>query len=310
MTMWEKLTLAGMFGVSLLGLAQSPGEVPGNVSPSALAFYNPGPAFKNEQTLAVFPPSGEASTVSLPFGLGNMAASPDGEALYAQRFFDPTGPNSGLYKIEFGPTRASRVIGSEGLSSINGIAVSRTKIVVSAGYLNSAGFLDEKSCGMYELTLAAAKVKKILSSSDCKYKASWTSISLSPDGERAIAVREGGLELVNLGTGTIRVLGDGFFAVAWSPNGLWIAALEHGGRTRTMLFDTSSFSKRRELPSSEAIWSPDSRHLVAVGQQSRCGGYSGTLQLIDIESGEISTIPGSVCKITHTLVGWITVLER
>ena len=309
MILFRKLTLIGTFGLSLLGVSQSRDGDSASTSSSALAFYDPGGPLKNEQKLVVFPAGAQALTIPLPFGLGNMAASPDGKALYAQRFFDPTGPNSGLYKIEFGPTRASRVAGSEGLTSVYGIGVSRTKLVVSAGYLSSAGFLDEKSCGMYELTLTTGKVRKILSNSDCKYRSSWGSISLSPDGEQVVAVRERRLELVNLGTGAgaVRSLGDGFFDAAWSPNGLWIAALEYGGRSRTILLDASSFAKRRELRSSEVIWSPDSRHIVAVGQQSRCGGYSGTLRLIDIESGEISTVQNSACKITNPLVGWINV---
>ncbi len=253
------------------------------------------------------PTGAEALTIPLPFGLARIALSPDGKALYAQRFFDPTGPNSGLYKIEFGPTRASRVAGSEGLTSTSGIGASRNKIVVSAGYLNSAGLLDEKSCGMFELTLASGKVKKILSNSDCKYKSSWSSISLSPDGEQVVAVRERRLEVISLESGAVRLLGDGFYRAAWSPDGLWIAALEYNGRYRTILIDTSSFSKRRELPNSGIVWSPDSRHIVAVGQQSRCGGYSGTLQLIDIESGTISTILGSACKVNSSIIGWVNV---
>lgn len=303
------MTLAATFGLSLLGLAQSRDGASATPSTyfSGPAFIDHGPAFKSEQRLVVFPAGAPVLTIPLPFGLGYSRPSPDGRALYAQRFFDPTGPNSGLYKIEFGPTRASPVAGSEGLSSVYGIGVSRTKIVVSAGYLNSAGFLDEKSCGMYELSLASGRVRKIQSNSDCNYLSSWHSISLSPDGEQVVAVRERRLELVNLGTGAVRTLGEGFFDTAWSPNGLWIAALEFGGRRRTILFDALSFVRVRELPSSEVIWSPDSRYIVAVGQQSPCGGYSGTIRLIDIESGERSTIQGSVCKVTHTLVGWINI---
>jgi WD40 repeat protein len=215
-----------------------------------------------------------------------------------------------LYKIEFGPTRASKVAGSKELTSVFGIAVSQTKIVVSAGYLNSAGFLDEKSCGMYELTLETGKVRKVLSNSDCEYLSSWGGISLSPNGEQVVAVRKRRLELVNLETAAVRSLGDGFSVAAWSPDGLWIAALEYGGRSRTILFDASNFAKRRELPSSEVIWSPDSRYIVAVGQVFLCGGYRGTPHLIDIETGKTSAIRGTACKVTNTLSGWINVAEQ
>lgn len=309
--MRQELILAGIFGLSFVGLAQSPGGKSTPIPTYAPAFYDdPGGTFRNEQRLVVLPFGAEAFHIPLPFGLGGIAMSPDGKALYAQRFFDPTGPNSGLYKIEFGPTRASRIAGSEGISSTYGIGASRTKIVVSAGYMNSAGFLDETSCGMFELTLESGKVRKVLSNSDCKYKSSRSSISLSPDGAQVVAVRERRLEIVNLGSGAIRSLGDGFYRAAWSPDGLWIAALEYDGHYRTILIDTSSFSKRRELPNSGIVWSPDSRHIVAVGQQFRCGGYSGTLQLIDIKSGEKSTVPGSTCKVNSSIIGWVNLMAH
>ena len=184
------------------------------------------------------------------------------------------------------------------------------KLLFRRATLNSTGLLDEKSCGLFELTLASGKVRKILSNSDCKYKSSWGSISLSPDGEQLVAVREHRLMLINLGTGDVRSLGDGFFATSWSPDGRWIAALEYGGRSRTVLMDTSSFSKQRELPSSEVVWSPDSRYIVAVGQQTRCGGYSGTLQLIDIKSGQKSTVPGSACKVYSSIIGWVNLATQ
>jgi hypothetical protein len=202
----QKLTLAGVFGLSLIGLAQSRDGEPATISSYAPAFYDPGEAFGNMQKLVVLPTGKEALTIPLPFGLGYMAASPDGKALYAAKFHDPTGSNTGLYKIDFSPTRASRVLGSEGLVSIYGIGASRTKIVVSAGYLNAVGFLDEKSCGIFELTLGNGKVRKILSDSDCKYKSSWGSISISPDGEQLVAVREHRLMLVSLETGDVRSL--------------------------------------------------------------------------------------------------------
>src|SRR5579862_4043011 len=95
----DTFILAGIVGLSLMGLAQSRDGKPASISSYAPAFYDPGGAFKNEQELVVFPPGAEALTIPLPFGLGYSAPSPDGKALYAQRFFDPTGPNSGLYKI-------------------------------------------------------------------------------------------------------------------------------------------------------------------------------------------------------------------
>ena len=132
MKMRRTMTLAATFGLSLLGLAQPrDAESPTTSAPSlAPALYYPGGAFQNEQKLIVFPASAQAFDIPLPFGLGYSAPSPDGNALYAVKLFDPTGSNTGFYKIEFGPTRAVRVAGSEGLLSVYGMGVSRTKIVV------------------------------------------------------------------------------------------------------------------------------------------------------------------------------------
>jgi len=299
-----------MLGLALLGLAQSGDGEPASISSFAPALLEPGEkAFGDDEKLIVLPTGAEALTIPLPFRTGYIAPSPDGRALYVVRFIDSPQSRSkaGLYKIEFGPTRATPVAGSGGLFSISSIGSSENKVVVSAGSLDSAGHLDEKSCGIYELTLVTGKVRKILSNSDCKYKSSWTSISVSPDGEQFVAVHETRLMLMNLETGAVRSLGDGFYKAAWSPDGSWIAALEYGGRSRTILLDTSTFSKRRELPKSGMVWSPDSRHIVVVGQQSRCGEDSGTLELIDIENGKVSPVKGTACKVTSAIIGWLNV---
>ena len=113
-----------MFGLSLLGLAQSRDGEPAPVSSFAPAFLELGEkAFGDDEKLIVLPTGAEAITIPLPFRTGYVAPSPDGRALYAVRFFDPPQSRSkaGLYKIEFGPARASPVAGSGGLFSIYGI---------------------------------------------------------------------------------------------------------------------------------------------------------------------------------------------
>jgi hypothetical protein len=253
------------------------------------------------QKLVVFPIGAQAFNIPFPFGLGYIAYSPDGIILSKVR---RDGPNTGLYKIEFEPTRASLVPGSAGLTSVNGIGASRAKIVVSAGYLRVT------ECGMFELTLESGRVRKVLDNSDCKYLSAWQSSSLSPDGGRVVAVRRHRVELVDLGAGTVRSLGGGFLEAAWSPNGLWIAALENGGRDGTILFDALSFTRRRELPNSDVVWSPDSRYLLAGRQGFGCDPYWGTLAMMDIESGKLSTIQSSVCKVHDVRIGWVSVTGR
>jgi hypothetical protein len=72
----------------------------------APALYDPGPSRGDAPKLHVFPLDGQSFTLPLPFQIGTFAVNRDGIALYAPRFFDPSGPNTGLYRIEFGPTRA------------------------------------------------------------------------------------------------------------------------------------------------------------------------------------------------------------
>lgn len=269
------------------------------LSTSAPAFYDPGPVRGSAPKLHVFPLEGQAFTLALPFQLGTFAVSPDGTALYAPRFFNPSGYNTGLYKIEFGPTRAKALSGSEGLISINGIAASSTKVVVSAGYLTN-GLVSR--CGLYELMLSSGDVRQILSNPDCKYVSSWYSISLSPDSRKIVAVRKHRLELIDTETSEVQLLGDGFNYTAWSPDGHWIAA-DNGAHT--ILFDATTLKKRKTLPPSEVIWSPDSHSILASRSHLRCGPDFGTLELIDIESGKTTTIRSSVCQISMLVFGWI-----
>jgi len=272
----------------------------------APAFYDPGSVRDDSPKLQVFPLGSEPFTVALPFQLGKPAASPDGTVLYAPRFFDPSGPNTGLYKIEFGPLRATRLHGSEGLTSVYGIAASSTKIVVSAGYLTN-GLVSR--CGLYELMLSSGDVHQILGNSDCEYLSSWYSIGLSPDSRRIIAVRKHRLELIDTETGAVQSLGDGFNYAAWSPDGRWIAALDDQGE-HTVLIDAFTFIKRRTLPPSEVIWSPDSHAILASGPHVHCPLDFGTLELIDIESGKRSIIRSSTCRISMLVFGWINVASR
>jgi WD40 repeat protein len=208
-----------------------------------------------------------------------------------------------LYKIEFGPIRATRLHGSDGLASIYGIAASSTKIVVSAGYFTNGAV---SRCGLYELMLSSGDVHQIVGNSDCEYSSSWDSISLSPDSRRIIAVRKHRLELIDTETKAVQSLGDGFFYAAWSPNGRWIAALGDNG-DHTVLFDAVTLDKRKTLPSTAVIWSPDSHAILASRGHWYCGPDLATLQLIDIETGRSSTIRSSTCKISELVTAWINV---
>ncbi len=304
MSMRKAAFVAATFVMAVQCVAPLQSDEPRVFAP---AFYDPGgPRRTDAPYLHVFPVNGPSFTLALPFQLGRFAASPDGKSLYGQRFFDPSGPNTGLYKIEFSPPRATRLAGSKGLTLASSIAASSTKIVVSAAYLTDGGPVSR--CGLYELMLSSGDVHEIVSNSDsdCKYISSWTSISLSPDSRRIVAVRKHRLELIDAETKVVQSLGDGFYDAAWSPDGRWIAALGDNG-DHTVLIDALTLTKRKTLPPSEIIWSPDSGALLASRLRLRCPPDFGTLELIDIESGKTSIIRSSNCQISMLVFGWINV---
>jgi WD40 repeat protein len=262
------------------------------------AVYRSGGAFTGNQQLIVFPIVGKEFSIPLPFALGRFTFGPDGKALYAQAFIESPGvrPSPGIFKIEFNPTRVNPVLpGSAALGSANSLAVSKRqdKIVVSA-------------CGVLELDLAEGKARKVLEGPGCHYKTAELYLSLSPEGDQAVACHNHSLELIDLIHGSTKSLGEGFQEASWSPDGKWIAALEAGGQERTILIDTSDFTKRRTLANSNAQWSPDSRYLLAWRAHALCGPYFGTLETIDVETGKESVIESSRCKVSESTTGWIS----
>jgi WD40 repeat protein len=215
-----------------------------------------------------------------------------------------------LQKIEFNPTRVSPVAGSIRLGVIHSLAVSRLqdKIVVSLGY----PYFGDVGCGIFEISLQDGKVKKVVENSDCppglhNYLSAWLTISLSPDGQKAVAIRKHRLELIDLKAVRVTVLGSGYQKAAWSPDGKWIAALEYSAQEwKTVLIDASSFVKRRTLPNSDVEWSPDSRYLLAWQKDGRCEYNFGTLEALDVESGRMLTFDSSWCRVNEATTGWVS----
>jgi hypothetical protein len=317
------LILAAAFGVSHLVSAQHPNGGHDASGGYRAAFYSSGAAFTDEQSLVVFPFDGEAFSIHLPTALGRFAFTKDGKILYAEaRAWRPNRRNSSsypdvasspsLYKVEFNPTRTSPVPASAGLGPLFSIAVSQRqdKIVVSGKYEHT----ENVECGLFEISLLDGRVRKVLDNPECLlpgssgYLAAWLTISLSPDGQRAVATRKSHLELINLTRATVKDLGDGFVKAAWSPDGKWIAALKDQGNDqwKTMLMDTSTFEVRRALGNSDVEWSPDSRYLLAGKPDDQCENGLGTLETVDIESGRRTTIASSKCKINEVTTAWVS----
>lgn len=130
-------------------------------------------------------------------------------------------------------------------------------------------------------------------------------LSLSPDGERAVARHNDRVELIDIAGGTAEPLREDFFIAAWSPDGKWLAALERGEKGHTILLDAKTLTPVRVLGPSELDWSPDSQYLLGMKQHDWCGPYSGTLETINIETGERTTIKSSKCHVNQATTGWV-----
>ncbi len=110
------------------------------------------------------------------------------------------------------------------------------------------------------------------------------------------------LDLIDLAHATTKSLGD-LSRPAWSPDGMWVAAIEWS-RERLILLDTSDFSHRRHLgPTFETAWSPDSKYLLVWKYHFlKCGfGFdvppAASFEVVAVESGKRSLIRSSQCQL-------------
>jgi hypothetical protein len=185
--------------------------------------------------------------------------------LYAEGFSLASSPlpdeNIPLYKIEFNPIRVSPIPGSTGLTRIRSLAVSQKqdKIVISA----RTKLRSDLGCGVLELKLSHGKLRKILDDPDCNASQrnsslSWRSLSLSPDAETAVAIRDRRLELIDLVHGAVRAVGDNFYRAAWSPDGKKI----EGTKTYVVQFRQQKRSRRMKLAARRQL--TRSSHLLSL----------------------------------------------
>jgi hypothetical protein len=299
------LSSVAVTGLTAAVLAQlREAKKPDSCSYSA-AFYSSATAMTGSPELTVFPLDGKAFAMPLPFPLGAFTYSPDGKALYAVAGLDPRNPRGpgGLLRIDFNPIHVSPVPGSLALGvSRLAVSVHQDKIIISGAYQPG----NDVTCGVFELSVPSGNVRQILQQPDCDAASSWAYLSLSPDGERAVATHNHRLELIDLVHGTIKSVEDGLLMASWSPDGKWLAALENGGRGRTILMDASNFERRRFLETSDVKWSPDSRYLLGWKKLDFCGPDFGTLQMVNIENGKIITIKSSRCRVNQTTTGWLS----
>jgi len=251
------------------------------------------------QSLEVFPFASKAFDTPLPFAIGPFAYSPDGRALYAKVLRFGT---CGLFRIEFSPTRATPIPGSETVG-VGSLAVTQRgdKLVIAGGQRGAP-------CSIFEFVLASGAVRKLISASPCdpmKITTHWGHLSVAPDGNRATALRNHRLELIDFSKGTAAAIPGEFVLGTWSPDGKWLAAVKSGSDT-TFLLDSTTLRQRRVVGPTLLVWSPDSRYLLADKRRTLCGLYAATLEVVDVETGARTEIASSRCRVDRNTVGWVS----
>lgn len=273
-------------------------------------------SYPGVRVLNLFPLDGPARAVALPDNLPSdfspVAFGPDGRTIYGVS--RRPGEGSGIWKIEFRPTRASRVPGSNGLAGIwhLTVALHSGRLLVSGPSKRT----DSGECGSFEIdpetgafrTLRAGKFP------DCGASAG----PISPDGKRAVTSAGKQLALIELETGATHVIkgidagdlsGPGFPIVSkceWSHDGRWIACNRDD---RIVLIGVDNTSERKHLGRSgggSVQWSPDSKEILLAKSQFVCGfGAWGSLWVVDVSTGKRRMIKSSHCEIVPSLIGWI-----
>jgi WD40-like Beta Propeller Repeat len=291
-------------GFAALIAGQRSGQAQGTLQSFNAAFYSSG-AMPGTPRLSIFPLTGSALTVTLPFVFGAFTFGADGKKLFAVPLHGhPEEPLHGLFVIELNPVRAAPVRGSESFVIVSlAVPAGSGKVILTGGHhVNRA-----TDWGIFELDPSDGGVKIV-----ARHEAPgpgvngelWSDVSVSPDGTRAVATRHKKLDMIDLLKGTVESLGSDLEQGTWSPDGKWLAVNDRKN-VRTVLLDAATLAPRRRFPWSHLRWSPDSRYLLGAVAHDPCGSNFGTLQAINIETGEETEIPSSRCKIDSVTTGWV-----
>ncbi|MEP6756571.1 MAG: hypothetical protein ABJA67_13780 [Chthonomonadales bacterium] len=251
--------------------------------------------------LRVFPVSGGDFAMSLPVSFADLTYAGDGLSLYG---FGPgrEGPK-GLARAELKSLRVTIVPNTNAFKMVSGFAISPKQdlIVISGSYKGP----ESPGCGIYEVKLPGGQVRRIAGNPYCEQEHSWVGLSLSPDARSLVAYRKPTLEVIDMESGHIRTIGEGFIGGAWSPDGKWLAVLEADGHNRTELLNSITMKRLRVFGTSNLAWSPDSRLLLAQRTEHCSPGWSSLVE-IDVESGKETPIEGSHCKVNLNTAGWVS----
>lgn len=253
------------------------------------------------QELVVFPFEGQAHKISLPFPLGIFAFADNGRALYATPLYPNATLEGGVFRIDLASLTASVVPGTIGVHPVGLAVVNQRKAILLS-------VATRRSCKLIEVGLVSGATKTVIEDSHCEpsdLKFQWTGLSVSPDGRRAVALRQAHLEMIDLDSGATRTL-DGLIQGTWSPDGKWLAAIEEK-KDETILLDATSLVRKKILEGQALRWSPDARYLLN-GRSSlvKCGlGEVQTLETIEVATNKRTDVRSSACLVDRNTIGWV-----
>jgi Tol biopolymer transport system component len=267
-------------------------------------------AFVKDGRLIVFPFDGNESSVELPATPGAVTFSADGRTIYGV-VSPQAGVAARLVAVGIKPSVVGSLVGSGGFSSVNGVAVSASggNMIISGRYENGGA----QVCGLYDLDINTGRVERVVENvgGGCDFLSSWSNLSMSPDGSRVVGtVKKGEVGIVNLSEHRIERVWPGT-AASYSPDGRWIAAISFATPMEIELINASDLSKQRGLGNDDTgrlQWSPDSRYLLVWKADASCGvgpAYFGTLQALDVETGQRAPISSSKCRVNLMTTGWV-----
>lgn len=219
-----------------------------------------------------------------------------------------------LIRIDLAPVHVSTVADLDGLDYVAGLVVTHREDTI---LLTAAGWEGHFVCDLFAINPSGQNFRMIQPRFGC------TLLGMSPDGTKVSASSQSAIRIVDLETAVAESLVGEFLKGVWSPDGRWIATVESSprngpGLSRTILVDAEEPSRRRDIGGEvghDAIWSPDSRHLLYSEWSARCPGHSPidpgptplTLFITHVETGERSEVSESRCKVNAYLkLGWVS----
>jgi hypothetical protein len=269
---------------------------------------------KPSHDLRLFPKDGTATVINIQFPVETVKFAGDGRSLYASLPLDQrTKLQPSLVRIDFNPIRITELTGTQGFM-VNDFAVTQdgSKAVISGRHREGAF----EKCGLFEIAVSTGVARQVLAA-ECNYPWSWTDLAISPGGDRAVANygnthtdHNYRLDLIDLAQGTTKSLGD-LSRPAWSPDGMWVAAIEWR-RERLILLDARDFSRRRNLGSTiDTAWSPGSKYLLLWKYHFLKCGFAidvqppASFEVVEVASRKRSLIRSSQCQLMGGPIGWI-----